>query len=160
MTRDPGMANLTKSVLHKLVDHAIRMGYRNDNPVTHIERYKGGSHHTWTEDELAAYKKNRPLGAGIPWLCPVSSHRAAWRRHRKDATGRHPRVAQSGSESRKRLVLWCPFQSPTSCGRPFKAGPSNGLHLIGDPSGRPISRSTLSKLVKKAAKAAGFAARM
>jgi hypothetical protein len=30
----PGMANITRAVLRKLLGHAIRVGYRNDNPVT------------------------------------------------------------------------------------------------------------------------------
>jgi integrase len=38
----------------------------------------------------------------------------------------------------------------------MKAGPSNGLNLIGDKYGRPISRHTLTLLVRRAAGAAGL----
>jgi site-specific recombinase XerD len=38
----------------------------------------------------------------------------------------------------------------------LKAGPSNGLDLIGALSGRPISSQTLTKLMKRAAAAAGL----
>jgi hypothetical protein len=52
----PAMANLTRAVLRKLLDHAIRAGYRNDNPVTVIDTYKSGTRHTWSEEELAAFE--------------------------------------------------------------------------------------------------------
>jgi hypothetical protein len=58
----PGMANLTRAVLRKLLAHAVRGGYRSDNPITEIDRYKGGTRHTWTEAELAAFEHTWPLG--------------------------------------------------------------------------------------------------
>jgi integrase len=41
--------------------------------------------------------------------------------------------------------------------RAIKAGPHNGVYLIGDEHGRPISRPTLTRLIKRAAKNAGLA---
>jgi integrase len=58
----PGMANLTRKVLRKVLAHAVRTGYRKDNPVTEIDAYKGGTRHTWTESELAAYERRWALG--------------------------------------------------------------------------------------------------
>jgi hypothetical protein len=58
----PAMANVTKAVLRKLLAHAVRAGYRNDNPVAEIDRYKGGTRHTWTEAELAAFEHRWPPG--------------------------------------------------------------------------------------------------
>ena len=58
----PGMANLTRAVLRKLLAQAVRLGYRNDNPVVEIDRYKIGTRHSWTEGELAAFEKRWPLG--------------------------------------------------------------------------------------------------
>ena len=45
------MANLTKSVLQKLFKYAVKEGWRDDNPMIGIDRFKGGEHHTWTEGE-------------------------------------------------------------------------------------------------------------
>jgi integrase len=42
--------------------------------------------------------------------------------------------------------------------RSIKAGPANGLYLIGDRNGRPIRRARLSALIVAAAKAAGLPA--
>ena len=61
-TARPGMANLTLSVLKKLMAFAIKIGLRNDNPVVGIDRYRLGSHHTWADEELAKYEARWPLG--------------------------------------------------------------------------------------------------
>jgi hypothetical protein len=63
----PGMANLTRKVLRKLLAHAVRVGYRTDNPVTEIDSYKIGTHHTWTETELAAFERRWPLGGAASY---------------------------------------------------------------------------------------------
>jgi hypothetical protein len=58
----PAMANITRSILRKLLSHAVRLGQRNDNPVMEIDNYKVGTRHTWTEGELAAFERRWPLG--------------------------------------------------------------------------------------------------
>jgi len=54
----PGMANLTKSVLRKILDTAEIA----PNPFRDVRRYKLGTHATWTEDEIAAFEARWPLG--------------------------------------------------------------------------------------------------
>jgi hypothetical protein len=58
----PGMGNLTRKVLRRLLAHAVRLGYRNDNPITEIDTYKLGTRHTWTDIELATFEARWPLG--------------------------------------------------------------------------------------------------
>src|SRR5258708_39851246 len=58
----PGMANFTKSVLQKLMKYAVKAKWRSDNPVIGIERFKSGTHHTWTEGELKTFETKWPLG--------------------------------------------------------------------------------------------------
>jgi hypothetical protein len=58
----PGMANLTKSVLQKMMKYAVKMKWRADNPVLGIEPFRRGTHHTWTEGELKAFETRWPLG--------------------------------------------------------------------------------------------------
>ena len=58
----PGMGNLTRKVLRRLLAHAVRFGYRSDNPVTEIDTYKLGTRHTWSEAELEAFEARWPLG--------------------------------------------------------------------------------------------------
>ena len=57
-TTRPGMANLTISILKRLMAFAIKIGLRNDNPVVGIDRYRLGSHHTWTDEELGCITRH------------------------------------------------------------------------------------------------------
>lgn len=56
-------ANLRKA-LNRIHRHAIKLGWRTDNPVTASDtiRTGGDGFHTWTEDEIAAFEKQWPLG--------------------------------------------------------------------------------------------------
>ena len=58
----PGMANLSASVMRRLFAYAIGKELRKDNPFAGIEPYKLGSHHTWSEAEIATYRASWPIG--------------------------------------------------------------------------------------------------
>jgi integrase len=38
----------------------------------------------------------------------------------------------------------------------MKAGPNKGMHLIGDPDGRPMKRKSLTDMMRRAVKTAGL----
>lgn len=56
-------ANLRKA-LNRLHNHAIKLGWRTDNPVTASDTIgqSGTGFHTWTEAEIAAFEAQWPLG--------------------------------------------------------------------------------------------------
>jgi hypothetical protein len=58
----PAMANLTKSVMSKVVAYAIEIGVRNDNPFAGLKPYRLGTYHTWTDAEIDQYERRWPLG--------------------------------------------------------------------------------------------------
>jgi site-specific recombinase XerD len=154
-TDRPGMANLTRKVLRRLLGHAVRTGYRADNPVTEIEAYKGGTRHTWTEPELAAYERRWPLGtrerlAYALLLYTGQRGGDVVSMRRSDISGGAIAIVQQKTGT----ALSIPIQ--TELAAAMRAGPANGLHLIGAPSGRPIARAALTELVKRAAKEAGL----
>jgi integrase len=151
----PAMANVTRSVLRKLLSHAVRTGYRNDNPVTEIDRYKGGTRHTWTESELAAYEERWPLGtrerlAFALLLYTGQRGGDVVKMRRADISDGAIAVVQQKTG----VALSIPIHHELMAS--IKAGPSNGLSLIGDQHGRPISRSTLTRLMRIAARQAGL----
>jgi hypothetical protein len=53
----PGMANLTRSVLSKVIAYAIETGIRADNPFVGLKRYRLGTYHTWTDAEIAQFER-------------------------------------------------------------------------------------------------------
>ena len=58
----PGMANLTKAVLSKVIAYAIEIGVRADNPFAGLKPYRLGTYHTWTDAEIAQFERRWPLG--------------------------------------------------------------------------------------------------
>jgi integrase len=151
----PGMANLTRKVLRRLLAHAVRTGYRADNPVTEIEAYKGGTRHSWTESELAAYERRWPLGSRERLayaLLLYTGQRGGdeVRMRRSDIAGGAIAIVQQKTGT----ALSVPIHPELAAA--MRAGPAKGLNLIGAPNGRPIARAALTELVKRAAKEAGL----
>jgi site-specific recombinase XerD len=151
----PGMANLTRKVLRRLLGHAVRAGYRADNPVTEIEAYRGGTRHTWTEQELAAYERRWPLGTRerlVYALLLYTGQRGGdvVKMRRSDISGGAIAIVQQKTGT--------PLSIPIHPGlaTAMRAGPTNGLNLIGASNGQPFGRAALTELVKRAAKDASL----
>lgn len=63
--RTPAMANKTLTLLHKLIQHAISLGWRDDDPTHDVPRaaYQRRPFATWTDDDLAAFEARWPTGS-------------------------------------------------------------------------------------------------
>lgn len=156
-TTRPAMANLTKKVLGKLMKYAIKAGWRDDNPVNGhgIEAFKIGTHHTWNEGELRAYEAKWPLGtrqrlayALLLYTGQRVSDVAKMKRSDISEGLVHVIQTKTGTE------LYIPVSPDLE--RAIKAGPSNGLTLIGNANGQPLSVDGLSALVRRARHDAGL----
>ncbi|WP_371431363.1 tyrosine recombinase XerC [Novosphingobium sp.] len=63
MSATPAAANELRKVLAGVMDHAIRLGWRTENPARLTDVYKEGpGFHTWTEDEIERYRAKHELG--------------------------------------------------------------------------------------------------
>ena len=155
--RRPGMANLTRSVLRRLFSYAIDLGMRRDNPFERVPKYKMGTHHTWTDAQLQAFEKRWPLGtrqrlayALLLFTGQRVSDVVRMRRVDIQKGAIYTVQVKTGAE------LYVAIHPALE--RALKSGPSNGIYLIGDRVGRPIKPSTLSRLIRTAAKAADLSA--
>jgi integrase len=151
----PGMANLTHAVLHKFMAYVVKGGWRTDNPVSAVDKYKLGSHHCWTDAELKAYEKRWPLGTRERLayaLLLYTDQRVGdvTRMRRQDIRDGMIHLVQEKTGT----ALAIPVHPALD--RALKAGPVLGMSLIGDRHGRPIKAKTLSKLMVKAARAAAL----
>jgi enterobacteria phage integrase len=151
----PGMGNLTRKVLRRLLAHAVRLGYRNDNPITEIDNYKLGTRHTWTDAELAAFEARWPLGTRERLAYALLLHTAqrcgdVVKMRRADISGGMIAVVQEKTGT----ALSIPIHPELTAA--LKAGPANGLNLIGAISGRPITAHALTELMKRSTAAAGL----
>ena len=153
----PAMGNLTKKVLGQLMKYAIKAGWRDDNPINGhgIESFKIGTHHTWTDGELKAFEARWPLGTRERLaysLLLYTGQRvgdvAAMRRGDISEGMIHVIQEKTGAELHIPIIF--------ELDRAMKAGPNNGLALIGTADGRPLNADGLSALVRRARAAAGL----
>jgi enterobacteria phage integrase len=151
----PGMANLSASVMRRLFAYAIGKELRKDNPFSGIEPYRLGSHHTWSEAEIATYRAAWPIGTRERLafdLLLYTGQRvgdvAAMRRSDLRNGVIHVTTEKTGAE------LDIPLHPDLL--RSIKACAAQGLTLIGSPHGRPMSAKALSAMVTRAALAAGL----
>ena len=154
----PGLANLARAVLRQLMAYAVSMNLRDDNPFTGIAPYKLGTRHTWTDAELHTYEARWPLGTRERLAYSLLLY-----------TGQ--RVGDVSAMKRADIVDNVIFVKQEKTGAELyipvhpqlraviKAGPKQGLTIIGDSAGRPITRDALTQLIKTAAGAAGLPAR-
>lgn len=62
MADRPAAAMDLRKRLRLVFRHAIKLGWRDDNPVDATDTFTLGKHHTWTEDEIAAFHAAWPHG--------------------------------------------------------------------------------------------------
>jgi integrase len=152
----PALANLTRSVMHRLMKFAMRRGVRRDNPFDGITSYKLGTHHTWTDAELRAFEARWPLGtrqrlAYALYLYTGQRGGDVVRMRRQDIVDGCIDVVQEKTGATLSIPIHPKLHEA------LKAAPIKGMHLIGDPHGRAISRRALTTMMMRAAKAAGLA---
>jgi integrase len=147
----PGLANLHRSILSAVFRYAVKLKLRIDNPFSTdvIEPYKLGTHHTWTNEELAAYREHWPLGTRERLAFAVllySGQRVS------DVVKLKRSDVISLKQQKTGTKLTIPYHPALT--RAVRAGPSNGIYILGNVSGRPISGDYLTKLIIRAVKAA------
>ena len=151
----PGMANLTRAVMRRVISFAIDMGLRMDNPFDRVPKYRLGTHHTWTDDQIATFEKRWPIGTRQRLafaLLLYTGQRVGdvVRMRRSDVRGGSVHLVQGKTGAELHIDIH------PALARALSAAPSNGLHLIGDRNGRPITSGWLSGLIGEAARAAGL----
>jgi integrase len=63
MSDRPAAAMDLRKRLRNLFRLAIKLGWRLDDPIAATDTFKGGSHHTWTEKQIAAFQLCHPRGS-------------------------------------------------------------------------------------------------
>jgi integrase len=154
----PGMGNLTRAVMRRVMAFAVKTKRRKDNPMLAVEAFKVGEHHTWTDAELKQFENKWRLGTRERLAFSLMLYTAqrvgdVAKMNRADiAQGMiYVRQEKTGAE------IWIPIHPELE--KAMKACPAKGLTLIGDPNGRPIKRAALSGLMRRAIKEAGLPSR-
>jgi len=154
--RAPGMANFTQSVLQKVFAGAVERGQIKVSPLAHkLTAYKGGSRHTWSDEEMALFEARWPIGTRerlIYALLFFTGQRGGdvVRMSRRDIVKGRIKVKQDKTGTELEIPIHPDLEVV------LKATPSKGLSLIGDEMGRPIQRARLTFLMRRAIKQAGL----
>jgi len=155
----PSMANLTTSIMRCLFTYAVDLELRPDNPFARIKPYHTGTHHTWTDVEIAAYEAVWPAGTRerlafdlLLYTAQRIGDVARMRRSdlRKGDDGDEIHITQEKTGA----SIIIPVHENLL--RSLKTTPANGLVLIGSPHGRPMTARGLGELVSRAARAASL----
>jgi integrase len=116
--------------MRRLFVYAVKKELRDDNPFVGIESYKLGTHHTWTDAEIAAYEAVWQIGTRERLafdLLLYTGQRvgdvAAMRRSDLRNSAIHVRPEKTGDE------LLIPLHPNLI--RSMKACPAKGLHYSG-----------------------------
>lgn len=157
--RAPGMANLTRAVLQKMLKIAATRKRIHTNPLADkIEPYKGGTHHTWTDEELAKFEARWPLGTRQRLayaLLFYTGQRSGdvVKMTTKDIVDGRIKVVQEKTGASLKLMIHPDLK------KALKACPPKGDYLFGSATGRQVKTAALSKLMREAIKEAGLPAR-
>jgi integrase len=152
----PGMANLTLSVMSRVMAYAIKTKVRKDNPFAGLERYRLGTIHTWTEEEIAKFEHRWAPGtrerlAFALLLYTGQRGGDVCQMQRSDIMGGRISVVQD--KARKGTVKKLTIPIHPTLARVLNAGPVVGmLHLITDAKGKPLNQ--LTDLIEAAVKGA------
>jgi integrase len=154
----PGMANLTRAALSKLMAFAVSTNIRHDNPFAGLTRYRLGSYHTWTDAEIEQYERRWKLGtrerlAFALLLYTGQRGGDVCKMTRSDIVDGRIRVAQDKTRKGTTNELMIPIHPALD--RALKAGPVVGMHhLLTDAHGKPLRG--LTRLMSAAVAGAGL----
>lgn len=146
----PAMANLTRSVMRKVMAHAVKMHWRTTNPFAGLESYKVGKHHTWTDAEIAAYETRWPLGSRERVAFDLLFYTAqrvgdVAKMKRSDIVDGRIHVVQEKTGVEVQIRIHPNLQ------KSLNAYGIRGQHLVGRKDGKRISADNLSRIVATAA---------
>jgi integrase len=138
--------------------YAVATEVREDNPFAGLERYRLGTHHTWSESEIAQFESYWPLGtrerlAFALLLFTGQRGGDVCKMVRSDIVGGRIRVSQDKVRKGTTKELMIPIHPALA--RALKAGPVVGMrHLLTDSRGKPLSQ--LTELIEAAVRRAGL----
>lgn len=157
MHETPSAANNAFKRLRHIMQYAVKLEYRADNPCTGVDmiKVKSNGFHTWTEIEIAQYIETHPLGTMQHLAMILMLYTGA---RRSEAIKLGPHSIKEGLICFQHLkgssYTEIPIHPDLEDALDFTE-PDNPTFLT-NRSGRPFKPSTLSQFMRKACDAAGL----
>lgn len=157
MSETPAAANVLRKTLAGLMDQAIRLNWRTDNPVRLTESYpEGEGHHTWTDAEIEQYRKKHELGTMARLTLELALNTAARRCNvawltRDDIVNGRIMVAHVKDNNETDVPMMATTKAALDA---LPAAPIK--HLVTTMYGKPFSESGLGNRMRKWCNEAGL----
>ena len=152
----PREANYRISVMSVIMERAINLGWRPDNPAKGVKKLKlGKGYRPWTQQEIESYFQHAdPIGAMIVELAlgtgqrPSDLPKMRW----DDYDGEFVRVVTSKAGKE----MWLPPTERLKGVLERAKVDAKGLTIIGSESGQPLSYAAIEGRARKIRKKAGI----
>ncbi|GAB1716314.1 MAG: tyrosine recombinase [Nitrobacter sp.] len=159
MANTPSAASNFRKRLKAVMDYAVSAGMRADNPVVVAKRVKlkTTGHRTWTEEDIAAFRRCWPVGTPLRLAMEVLLHtglrrsdavRLGWTHLTKDG------FVITTQKSQGHVELCIPVHRELA--RYIADCPKDGPAFIETKNGRARSEKAFSSWISGAAKEAGL----
>ena len=155
--RTPGTANALRRSLRALMQHAVEIGMRSDDPTRDVRKIptaKGDGYHSWTEAEIAQFERHHPVGSrarlAFALLLYTGQRRSdvvrMGRQHMSDGAI-CVRQQKTGRE------VWVPVHGTLA---PILAGASTNLTFLVTDQGKPYTAAGFGNWFRDQCRAAGL----
>ena len=152
----PREANYRISVISVIMERAINLGWRSDNPAKGVKKLKlGKGYRPWSEEEIVRYFEFAdPIGAMIVELAlgtgqrPSDLPRMRW----NDYDGEFVRVTTSKASKE----MWIPPTDRLKTVLENAKSKAKGMTIIGGDLGQPLTYAAIEGRARKIRKKAGI----
>jgi len=157
MADTPAAANNMLKKIRTLMGWAILNGWRRDDPTAKIKKFKEGTHHTWTDEELAQFEAFWPLGTRERTAFAMAVYTGQRREDLATRTRRHYN-AEAGTmwvvQEKTGAELEIPVHPALTAA--LEAWAPKHIVLLASPDGRGTSVAGLGNMMSKAIAKAGL----
>lgn len=157
MAATPGAANNMLKKIRALMGWAIANDWRKDDPTAKIKKFREGTHHTWTDDELAQFENAWPLGSRERTIYALALYTGQRREDIGTRTKRHY-DAKAGTMAVVQGKTGAELEIPVhpALRAALEAWNPRHLVLLATPDGRGTSIKALTTAMSRAIDTAGL----
>lgn len=155
MAATPGAANNMLKKIRALMGWAIANGWRKDDPTAKIKKFREGTHHTWTDEELKQFEEHWPLGSRERTIYALALYTGQRREDIGTRTKRHYNgLTMAVVQGKTGAALEIPVHPALRAA--LEAWNPRHLVLIATPDGRGTSIKALTTAMSRAIDKAGL----
>lgn len=160
MADKPAAANNMLKKIRALMGWAILNDWRHDDPTLKIKKFKEGTHHTWTDEELEQFERRWPLGTRERTIYALALYTGQRREDIGTRTKRHYN-AKAGTIWVMQAKTGAELEIPVhpALREALEAWNPRHLVLLATPDGRGTSIKALTTAMSRAIDKAGLPSR-